>query len=33
MGMIYRNWEKQGEERRAAVLAHAESVLANVDAL
>lgn len=33
MGMIYRNWEKQGEERRAAVLAHAESLLADVDAL
>ena len=33
MGMIYRNWEKQGEEQRAAVLAKAEEVLVNVNAL
>ncbi|MGM0435422.1 MAG: cryptochrome/photolyase family protein, partial [Pseudomonadota bacterium] len=33
MGMIYRNWDGQGEEKRGAVLAKAEEVLINIENL
>ncbi|XOZ33169.1 cryptochrome/photolyase family protein [Halomonadaceae bacterium KBTZ08] len=33
MGMIYRNWDQQGEERRTAVLAHADHLLSDLDSL
>ena len=33
MGMMYRNWDRQKPERRQALLARAEYLLANIDTL